>query len=132
VRLHIWHYGNSLSWWGTLEFIGVGTFPHLSFSLQLKLRYITIWYVTFLCNGSMGCCCCYEVSILVILHLINWLISQFWMSLSLHILGVGNMEMLPHITFAKTRHVWRIKGLKNPMLVFNTNVRFVIHSKHSN
>ncbi len=132
MKVRIWHYVNTLSWWDTLEFVGVGTFPHLSFSLQLRLRYITIWYVTFLCNGSMGRYSCYEVSILVILHLMNWLISQYWMSLSLHNLGVGNVEMLPHRTFAKIRHVWIIKGLRNPMLVFNTNVMFVIHSKHSN
>jgi len=130
VKVHIWHYGNTLLWWGTLEFVDVGTFQHLSFSLQLTLRCITIWYVTFLCNGSMGHCC-YEVSILVILHLMNWLISQYWMSLSLHNLGVGNVEMLPYRTFAKIRHVWIIKGLKNLVLVFNTNVMFLIHSKHN-
>jgi hypothetical protein len=60
---------------------------------------------------------------------------QCWMSPSLHMLGVGNVDMLFHITFANTWltwHVWKMKRLKNPRLVFNTNVVFVIHSKHNN
>jgi hypothetical protein len=43
------------------------------------------------------------------------------------------VDMLLHITFVNTWltwYVWRIKQLKNPRLVFNTNVIFVIHSKH--
>ncbi len=60
---------------------------------------------------------------------------QCWMSPSWHRLGIGSVDMLFHITFAYTWltwHVWKIKRLKNPRLLFRTNVVIVIHSKHNN
>jgi hypothetical protein len=43
--------------------------------------------------------------------------------------------MLSHTTFANMRptwQVWKIKGLMNPRLVFNTNVSFIIYLRLNN
>jgi hypothetical protein len=111
---YIWHCGNTLPWWGTLEFALCWNLP-MPFILTPKLGYMTVQYVTFLFDRYVGPCCCYEVCLLVILHLMNWLISQCWMSPSLHNLGVGSVDMLLHRTFANTWltwHVWRIEDWK--------------------
>jgi hypothetical protein len=61
----------------------------------------------------------------------NELVEKLMLSLSLHRLGVRNVDVLFHITFANTwftKQVWIIKWLENLMLVFPSDD--ILHFAH--